>query len=394
MTQDGRDSARAEISRVPPVLAAVVGLPLLWVGGLIFGHDHVERHLETNVQRALDQRFAGVLVRFDGRDAEVSGILPRGATAAEIAGFVARQEGVRHVGTRLREATSAAPVTSPVLAISLSSDRSIRLEGVVSAEGVRTRLAGAAAAAGAKRVDNRLAVSATVSPIDDASIDGLVNLLLGLRPDGLNSIAIGLRNNELSLSGSATAEVATRLRRGAAEFVDGGRFEDRLTVVTNQGAPLRPPPVSTAPPTGPPPTGLPLTGSPSTGSPPAGPPTLPAAPPFVASPDSLGPVTFATDSAELTSDAHDKVDLWAALLLGHPGLHAEIDGFADSVGSSAHNLLLSTQRAEAVRLALVAKGVDPARLKGRANGESAPVASNRTSFGRSKNRRVQVRFTP
>ena len=65
-------------------------------------------------------------------------------------------------------------------------------------------------------------------------------------------------------------------------------------------------------------------------------------------------------------------------------------GHTDSVGTEAYNLKLSMRRANAVKAFLVSKGIPADRVFTEGKGESKPVASNRTSEGRAKNRRVDV----
>jgi phosphate transport system substrate-binding protein len=65
-----------------------------------------------------------------------------------------------------------------------------------------------------------------------------------------------------------------------------------------------------------------------------------------------------------------------------------VAGFADSVGSSARNRILSQQRAEQIADLLRAKGVQPNDVTG--FGRVAPVACNSVPEGREKNRRVEI----
>ncbi len=67
-----------------------------------------------------------------------------------------------------------------------------------------------------------------------------------------------------------------------------------------------------------------------------------------------------------------------------------IEGYSDNIGDPNENLALSKQRAEAVRNALIARGVKANRLIAEGFGHSRPVASNRTEEGRRKNRRVEI----
>jgi outer membrane protein OmpA-like peptidoglycan-associated protein len=70
-----------------------------------------------------------------------------------------------------------------------------------------------------------------------------------------------------------------------------------------------------------------------------------------------------------------------------------IDGHTDSRGTRAENLDISKLRAEAVQKILIEGGVDKNQILIRWHGERYPVASNRTSEGRAKNRRVTVRLS-
>jgi len=65
-------------------------------------------------------------------------------------------------------------------------------------------------------------------------------------------------------------------------------------------------------------------------------------------------------------------------------------GHTDSVGSDTYNQKLSVRRSEAVKAYLVSKGIEKNRVYTEGKGEKQPVADNKTSEGRAKNRRVEI----
>ena len=104
----------------------------------------------------------------------------------------------------------------------------------------------------------------------------------------------------------------------------------------------------------------------------------------------LGDVLFNTGRAELNPGAGRKLDQLAQFLNQHPDRRIEIDGFTDSVGPDDYNQDLSQRRADAVKTALVTRGIDGSRITTQGYGKSFPVASNSESGGRQLNRRVEV----
>ena len=65
-------------------------------------------------------------------------------------------------------------------------------------------------------------------------------------------------------------------------------------------------------------------------------------------------------------------------------------GHTDGVGSDAYNQKLSVKRSEAVKAYLTSKGVEKNRVYTEGKGEKQPVADNKTTEGRAKNRRVEI----
>jgi outer membrane protein OmpA-like peptidoglycan-associated protein len=103
---------------------------------------------------------------------------------------------------------------------------------------------------------------------------------------------------------------------------------------------------------------------------------------------------FESGGAILQPGARRALDSLAGFLRRHPEREIAIEGFTDSEGSSETNRKLSEARAAAMKRALVARGVEPARIDARGYGPAFPVASNDTPAGRQLNRRVEIIINP
>ena len=104
----------------------------------------------------------------------------------------------------------------------------------------------------------------------------------------------------------------------------------------------------------------------------------------------LGDVLFETGKADLLPGAMRTIDKLAMFLRENPNRKVLIEGHTDSRGSERYNLKLSQRRANAVKQALVERGIEPERIIAKGYGEAYPVASNSTAAGRQQNRRVEI----
>jgi len=104
----------------------------------------------------------------------------------------------------------------------------------------------------------------------------------------------------------------------------------------------------------------------------------------------LGDLEFDAGKASLQSTATTAIDRLAQLMSVYPERSVRIEGHTDSLGDDAANQQLSERRAKAVRDALLARGIDAARVDAVGYGETRPIADNATPSGRQKNRRIDI----
>jgi outer membrane protein OmpA-like peptidoglycan-associated protein len=104
----------------------------------------------------------------------------------------------------------------------------------------------------------------------------------------------------------------------------------------------------------------------------------------------MSDVLFDTGSYTLRPAAREKLAKISGILLAHPGLKIQVEGYTDSVGSDDFNQRLSEQRSGIVRDYLVDQMVSAGSVTSKGFGKSQPVASNDTPDGRQKNRRVEL----
>lgn len=108
---------------------------------------------------------------------------------------------------------------------------------------------------------------------------------------------------------------------------------------------------------------------------------------------SSGVIRFALNSAVLAgTSATALLDRLASAVAQCEGkLSIRVEGHTDSRGSASTNERLSQARAQTVADYLQSKGVAEDRISAKGFGSSQPIASNRTSVGRAKNRRIEFK---
>ena len=104
-------------------------------------------------------------------------------------------------------------------------------------------------------------------------------------------------------------------------------------------------------------------------------------------------LTFATAGSTLRPDDAQEVGTIATVLKQYGNTHVRIAGYADARGSDTANIALGKARAEAVKAALVSRGIDASRIETVSGGESDPVDTNATASGQAENRRTELVVT-
>ena len=104
----------------------------------------------------------------------------------------------------------------------------------------------------------------------------------------------------------------------------------------------------------------------------------------------MSDVLFKSGSYELMPGARERLAKVSGIVLAYQGLHLQVEGHTDSIGTDEYNRRLSEQRAGAVRDYLIQQGISADAITAAGFGKSEPVASNDTPEGRQQNRRVEL----
>ena len=121
---------------------------------------------------------------------------------------------------------------------------------------------------------------------------------------------------------------------------------------------------------------------------------------FLAAPGGQLPKRFVLDNlnfdiatAQLLPASATTLDSVADVLKDHPTAQIVLEGHTNNVGDPAGNRVLSKNRAEAVKGALVARGVAADRISTAGLGQDRAITTNDTEAGRAQNRRTEIVVT-
>lgn len=101
-------------------------------------------------------------------------------------------------------------------------------------------------------------------------------------------------------------------------------------------------------------------------------------------------IQFETGKAIIKPVSFPILDAIVTVMKENPSYKLNIGGHTDDVGKDEMNMTLSEDRAASVAKYLIAHGVDPMRVTSQGFGETAPVDTNKSEKGRTRNRRVEL----
>ena len=318
MTTPG-DAGRSRAEVVLPVVVGVVSLCAIVAMGLWRVAPRVELQLTRDVTLHSLSDLPEVNVRFDGRDAILSGRVGDASERAALIASVRSRWGVRAVQAEGLVVAADVAVPAPRVPVSRVP---------------------------ASRVPASLARSVSPASLSPTSV----------APVSVSPVSV----SPASVSPASVSPVS---------------------VSPTSIAPASAPPTSIAPPATPP--------APATTTLPAA--VLDGLDAALAAELTGSPIRFAKSDASPDVASAAVLDRIAASLRAAPGAAIRIETHTDGSGTPVANLALSQKRAEAVRAALVTRGVPGDQLVPVGIGEDKPVASDATDAGRLRNRRVVIR---
>jgi outer membrane protein OmpA-like peptidoglycan-associated protein/tetratricopeptide (TPR) repeat protein len=107
----------------------------------------------------------------------------------------------------------------------------------------------------------------------------------------------------------------------------------------------------------------------------------------------INDILFTTNSYELNAKSKFVIDRFIEFLNENPQITIAIHGHTDDVGRENDNLILSENRAKAVKDYIISKGINSSRITSQGFGQSKPKVPNTNDFNRALNRRTEFVIT-
>lgn len=102
-------------------------------------------------------------------------------------------------------------------------------------------------------------------------------------------------------------------------------------------------------------------------------------------------IKFDVNKSELKPESMSVLNEVAKFLKANAAVRLEINGHTDTDGNDNSNLILSQQRADAIKVQLIKMGIESSRLTAKGYGETKALDVNTTSEGKANNRRVEFK---
>jgi outer membrane protein OmpA-like peptidoglycan-associated protein len=106
----------------------------------------------------------------------------------------------------------------------------------------------------------------------------------------------------------------------------------------------------------------------------------------------IGDIQFKSNSSSINRTSILMLEQFSAYLLRNEAIGVHVIGHTDDRGDREENQDLSRRRAESVANAIQSNGVQASRISFEGKGQSAPIESNQTKEGRSRNRRTEFQI--
>jgi outer membrane protein OmpA-like peptidoglycan-associated protein len=392
--------------------ALIVGELVLLTAAVAFRRrPSIEDRIAKSVSDAISIDHPGLKVSVDGRDVTIRGAVTDPNAKAKIAAIARRRPGVRTVdigglgtvsdldptntgttpdGTPV-PTTSPLPVKAPKISATFNPS-AIVVTGEVPSSEAKDAILGRLRTSRSDILNDKLTVTVKPSERPDIAEYRRVGTFLDtIARVGVAKADVNFDRTILTL----TAEVGSStdrdlLRREGVVLVGGnpGSVRGQITVAGES--------TDTTVASGSTPDTTAASSSTTEAGGPVTVPPLPSTPEAQAAQTAITTaiadrtISFNKNSSVLSDDGKAIVEDVAAALKTSTA-KVEIGGHTDSRGRDALNQELSQERADAVREALIAAGIDASRISAKGYGEAIPIGNNNTESGRSRNRRIELR---